>query len=397
MAEPRLLGRDEEFGRDLFLLELVDPGELPSKLNLPSRHFACLLVMDARSVSDAAIQQLAESLALSGLANLCTWGPDCERVHDISDRTFLDKGLQPQTDDDVIITSWHDRQSLEDALQFFLYNSEPTECYSSSCGTGMAITIGSREWRSIIEEALSDVRAFKWKSPRVKDARQLLILHQEPRILVFPNVWDVASAKLVERAGFPAVATSSAAIAFAHGYPDGQRIRREEMLAAVARIAESVFVPVTADLEAGYGTSLEEIARTAEELLEAGAVGLNFEDGTGDAANPLADVAEQTERIRTIRETGKRAGVHIVINARTDVFLDEVGEPASRFENAVRRANAYREAGGDCLFIPGVQDAETIGKLVKAVHGPINILAGPTAPPMGELERLGVRRVSFGS
>jgi 2-methylisocitrate lyase-like PEP mutase family enzyme len=228
-------------------------------------------------------------------------------------------------------------------------------------------------------------------------AEELLKLHQGPRILVFPNVWDVASAKLVERAGFPAIATSSAAIAFALGYPDGQRIRREEMLAAVARIAAHVSLPVTADLEAGYGANLEEIARTADGLLAAGAVGLNFEDGTGNHAKPLADIADQVARIRTLREIGERAVVHIVINARTDVFLDQVGEPASRFDEAVHRANAYREAGGDCLFIPGVQDAETIGKLVMAVHGPINILAGPATPAIPELEGLGVRRVSFGS
>jgi 2-methylisocitrate lyase-like PEP mutase family enzyme len=232
---------------------------------------------------------------------------------------------------------------------------------------------------------------------QAEKAAKLLGLHQGPKMLVFPNVWDVASAKLVERAGFPAIATSSAGIAFALGYPDGQRIRREEMLSVVARIAARVSVPVTADLEAGYGESLEEIAHTAEGLIEAGAVGLNFEDGTGDRAKPLAEVADQMARIRTIRQTGERAAVHIVINARTDAFLDQVGEPALRFDETVRRANAYREAGADCLFIPGVQDAETIGKLVKAVHGPINILAGPAAPTMGELERLGVRRASFGS
>ena len=234
-------------------------------------------------------------------------------------------------------------------------------------------------------------------STQAKKASLLLKLHQGPRILVFPNVWDVASAKLVERAGFPAVATSSAAIAFALGYPDGQRIRREEMLAVVARIAAGVSVPVTADLEAGYGGSLEDIAITANGLVAAGAMGLNFEDGTGDSAKPLAEIADQVARIHAIRETGERAGVHIVINARTDVYLDDVGEPASRFDEAVRRANAYREAGADCLFMPGVADAETIGKLVKAVHGPINSLAGPATPAMEELERMGVRRVSFGS
>jgi 2-methylisocitrate lyase-like PEP mutase family enzyme len=228
-------------------------------------------------------------------------------------------------------------------------------------------------------------------------ADELLKLHQGPRILVLPNVWDVASAKLVERAGFPAIATSSAAVANALGYPDGQRISRDEMLAAVGRIAASVSLPVTADLEAGYGASLEEIARTAEGLLAAGAVGMNFEDSTDDPKNPLVGITEQAARIRALREAGERAGVHIVINARTDVYPYEIGEPATRFEHAVRRANAYREAGADCLFILGVHDAQTIAKLVRAVNGPINILAEPATPSIPELERLGVRRLSFGS
>ncbi len=133
-----------------------------------------------------------------------------------------------------------------------------------------------------------------------KKADAFLKLHYGPRILVLPNVWDVVSAKLVERAGFPAAATSSAAIANVLGYPDGEHISREEMLAAVARIAAKVSVPVTADLEAGYGASLEEIAQTADGLLAAGAVGLNFEDGTGDARNPLAETSVQVARIRTL-------------------------------------------------------------------------------------------------
>ena len=240
------------------------------------------------------------------------------------------------------------------------------------------------------------VRVARLKSLAQK-ADELLKLHQGPPILVLPNVWDVASAKLVERAGFPAIATSSAAVANALGYPDGERISREEMLAAVGRIAAKVSVPVTADLEAGYGASLEEIARTAEGLLAAGAVGMNFEDSTDDPKNPLAGITEQSARIRALREGGERAGAHIVINARTDVYLRQVGEPGSRFEHAVRRANAYREAGADCLFIPGVHEGDTIAKLVATVNGPINILAEPAMPAIRELERLGVRRLSFGS
>ena len=226
-------------------------------------------------------------------------------------------------------------------------------------------------------------------------ARLLLDLHQGPRILTLANVWDVASARIVEQAGFKAIATSSAAVANSLGYPDGQHISRVEMLAVVKRIAAKVSVPVSADLEAGYGESADEMAATARALIEAGAVGLNLEDGLEETE--LVPVEQHAAKVRRIRETGEALGVHVVINARTDVYLAQVGEPASRLEHAVRRLNAYRTAGADSLFAPGVYDVETIGKLAQAVNGPLNVLAGPATPPLAELERLGVRRVSFGS
>src|SRR5438445_9003061 len=143
-------------------------------------------------------------------------------------------------------------------------------------------------------------------------------LHQGPAILVLPNAWDVASARVLEEAGFAAMATSSAGVAWALGYADGERISRGEMLAVVRRIASSVRVPVTADMEAGYGTTPEAAAETARGVIAAGAVGLNLEDGTNDG--PLADVALHQDRIRAMREVGAAAGVPLVINARTDAF-----------------------------------------------------------------------------
>jgi 2-methylisocitrate lyase-like PEP mutase family enzyme len=181
------------------------------------------------------------------------------------------------------------------------------------------------------------------------------------------------------------------------GYADGQRIPRSLMVEAVGRIAGAVSVPVTADAEAGYGPTPEDAAETTRQLLAAGAVGMNFEDGTGDPAAPLFPVEQQAARIRAIRQAAAAAQVPFVLNARTDVFLDAVGEPQTRFDEAVRRANAYREAGADCLFVPGVSDPKVIGELVRAIRGPLNILAGPSAPPVAELERLGVARVSTGS
>jgi 2-methylisocitrate lyase-like PEP mutase family enzyme len=226
-------------------------------------------------------------------------------------------------------------------------------------------------------------------------ASRFLELHRGPRILTLANVWDVASARIVEQAGFKAIATSSAAVANSLGYPDGQQISRDEMLTVVRRIAAKVSVPVSADLEAGYGEGPDEMAVTARALIEAGAVGLNLEDGIAEPS--LVPTDQHVAKIRRIRETGDALGVHVVINARTDVYLAQVGEPSSRLEHAVRRLNAYRDAGADSLFAPGVYDAETIGNLAQAVKGPLNVLAGPSMPPIAELERLGVRRVSFGS
>lgn len=222
-------------------------------------------------------------------------------------------------------------------------------------------------------------------------------MHNGKEILLLPNAWDVASARIVEEAGFRAVATTSAGIAFSLGYADGQKIPRSEMLVAVGRIANAVKVPVTADVEAGYGDSPEAAAETARQVIEAGAVGMNFEDATGDARNPLIDLSLQLERIHAIRGVAKELGVALVLNARTDVYLLQVGEPEGRYDVTLRRLAAYRDAGADCLFVPGLRDSETIGRIVVDLHSPINILGGPGAPSVPELVKLGVRRVSLGS
>lgn len=214
-------------------------------------------------------------------------------------------------------------------------------------------------------------------------AERLRALHRPPPILVLPNAWDAASATAFAALdGCRAIATSSAAIAEAHGYADGERIPRDEMLAAVARIARAVQLPVTADLEAGYGDP----AATAEGAIEAGAVGLNLEDGLG----PIED---HVTRIRVVRAVAESRGVPLVINARTDVFLHGDGNVGE----AVRRGNAYLEAGADCVFPIMVADAEEIRRLAAEIRGPVNVLHRPGVPAVGELERLGVARVSVGS
>lgn len=227
-------------------------------------------------------------------------------------------------------------------------------------------------------------------------ADRLRTLHQGPEMLVLVNAWDGASAAVVEAAGFPAVATSSAGVAFSLGVPDGQVLTRDEMLAAVERIARAVRVPVTADVEAGYGTDANAAATTARALLAADAVGMNLEDYT-DAGARLFELGLQVERIRAIREVGAAAGVPIVINARTDVFQAAEVPPDRKLAESVRRGNAYLAAGADCVFVPFIYDATAIGVLARELAGPLNIIAVPTAPPLAELARLGVRRVSLGS
>lgn len=232
------------------------------------------------------------------------------------------------------------------------------------------------------------------KTTQRERAETLRRLHSGPGILVLPNAWDVATARLVEEAGFAAIATTSAGVAWALGYPDGERISRDEMLDAVRRMAAAVRVPVTADVEAGYGATPESAAETARGVIAAGAVGLNLEDGTSDG--DLLDLGLQVERVQAVRTAGASAGVPIVINARTDAFEVKGWDAGRRFAEAVRRANAYRAAGADCLFVPHVSDGDTIGRLAREIDGPLNIIAGPPAPPIRELERLGVRRASLG-
>lgn len=234
-------------------------------------------------------------------------------------------------------------------------------------------------------------------SPQAEKAAYFRELHYSGKILMLPNVWDVASARIVEQAGARAIATSSAGVAFALGYPDGEQIPCSEMVEAVGRMARAVEVPLTADFEAGYGESVEAVAENVKAVIAAGAVGINFEDSKGHEAGELEDLELHLEKIRSIREVAASLGIPLVLNARTDVFLCEIGDPATRLDHAVIRANQYRKAGADCLFVPGVIDAPTIAGLTRQIDGPVNILAGPGAPSVPELEKMGVARVSLGS
>ncbi len=222
-------------------------------------------------------------------------------------------------------------------------------------------------------------------------------LHSASPILVLPNAWDAASARIFEHAGFAAIATTSSGVAASLGYPDGQYISRDMLVEATARITRALHCPVSADIESGFGDAIEEVVETVRAIIEAGAVGFNIEDSTKGQEASLVAVSYQVELIRALRQLADSMDVPFVINARTDVFLKSIGDPSSRFEHAVSRANAYREAGADCLFPIGVSDAGLITRLVQGINGPINILASSASPTIPELAQLGVARVSLAS
>lgn len=213
-------------------------------------------------------------------------------------------------------------------------------------------------------------------------ARRLRELHGQPP-LVLPNAWDAGSARAIEAAGAAAIATTSAGVAWAYGVDDAGGLDRATAIDTIRAVCAAVSVPVTADIEAGYG----DVARTVEEAIEAGAVGVNLEDSTGRV---LDDPLVHAERIKAARAVAVRAGLDLVINARTDTFLfgDRTG--------TVERAKLYADAGADVLFVPGVVDVPTISDLVKESPLPLNVMVGPGAPSVDELAELGVARVSVG-
>jgi 2-methylisocitrate lyase-like PEP mutase family enzyme len=225
-------------------------------------------------------------------------------------------------------------------------------------------------------------------------------LHHQPGngILVLLNAWDAGSARIFEHAGASAVATTSAGVALSQGYLDGEQLPWREQVHVIESIARSVAVPVTADIESGYGSTLEQLASRIEDVIAAGAVGINLEDSisTSDEA-PLRAMEEQVARIETVRETAEAKNIPLFINARTDTYWDPKIPPDSRFPEAVKRANAYIKAGASGIFVPGATEREDIRRLAIEIGAPLNILAMAGTPPADELAQLGAKRVSVGA
>lgn len=227
-------------------------------------------------------------------------------------------------------------------------------------------------------------------------AESFRALHTGP-ILVLPNAWDAGSAAVIAQAGAKAIATTSGGVAWSLGRPDGHGLTRAEMIEAVRRVAAAVVLPVTADVEGGYGPAPEDVAATIEGVVGAGGVGVNIEDSKA-GSGPLFDADEQAERLKAGRAAAAGAGLpELWINVRTDVFLFQIGDPEGRLDDVLARAKAYAEAGADSLFVPGLVDLDTVRALVDGSPLPVNVMAGPGAPTTAEFEAAGVRRLSVGT
>jgi 2-methylisocitrate lyase-like PEP mutase family enzyme len=224
-------------------------------------------------------------------------------------------------------------------------------------------------------------------------AADFLALHERPEAFVLPNVWDAGSAKVMARAGFPALGTTSAGIAFSAGLPDDGSIGRDRMVERIAAIAAAVDLPVSADIESGYAGDPTGVADTVRAVIGAGAVGANLEDAAPVHRGSLFGIEEAVERVEAARAAA--AGETFVLNARIDSYLVGAPDPLG---DALERAARYVAAGADCIFVPGAADAETIGRLAEAIDAPLNVVAGLVGEPLtlAELSRLGVRRVSVG-
>ncbi|WP_224361365.1 isocitrate lyase/PEP mutase family protein [Hyalangium versicolor] len=226
-------------------------------------------------------------------------------------------------------------------------------------------------------------------SPVPADTARFRALHAPGQLLILANAWDAVSARLVESLGGAAIATSSAAMAWAQGIPDGERLSFDRVLAASRDIVRAVRVPVSVDFERGYGTSAAEVAANVCRLAEVGVVGVNLEDG----AEPPEVLAE---RLSAAREALRRAGRDMFLNARIDVVLRHISEGSQALDEVVRRAKRYVDAGCDGVFVPGLSKAEELARVVEQVPVPLNVWAAPTLPAPEQLRALGVRRVSVG-
>ena len=259
--------------------------------------------------------------------------------------------------------------------------------YAAAPAIGLTLTGSGVTLRASEEADVDRVR-------QTEVAKSFLARHDAPPVLLLPNVWDAMSARLFAAAGFDAVATTSGGVAWALGYPDGERVPWAELVAATARIVRSAQVAVTADIEAGYGTTPAEVATHVREIIQTGVVGINLEDGLH---GPMRSMDDAAKRLSAAREAALKEGVPIVLNARCDIFHLQHGEESTRFAATVERCKTYVAAGADCVYPFGLRDPATIGAFVKAIGAPVNITGRPGMPDAAAFERMGVARITIAS
>jgi len=232
-------------------------------------------------------------------------------------------------------------------------------------------------------------------SSQAEKAEAFRSLHDRRRVLVLPNAWDVPSARVFEDEGFPAVATSSAGLMVSLGYPDGEEIPPKEFLSAVGRIARALSIPLSADVVGGFGESPEKVVGSVRAVVREGAVGINIEDFV-HSTKKLVPLEKQTARLRALVRLRKSSEVPFVINARTDALRYAQGGEEAKFEEAVRRARAFRDLGADCVYPMGLVEADAISRFVRELDFPVNVMVRKGLPPVPDLQRMRVARVSFG-
>jgi 2-methylisocitrate lyase-like PEP mutase family enzyme len=235
------------------------------------------------------------------------------------------------------------------------------------------------------------------KLMQIEKAKQFYDLHHSGKLLILPNIWDVLGAKLLEDLGYPAIATASAAVAYSNGYNDGENISFNEVLYILKHIANSVNVPVTADIESGYAANETELEKNIHQLIDTGIVGINIED-TDKQSKTLLPVEMQCERIELIKRISHERNMPLFINARTDTFVHEknFASQQQQLDETIKRGNAYRAAGADCFYPILAHNRQHIQTIVEAMNMPVNILMMPGIPELNLLQQMGVARVSLG-
>ena len=234
------------------------------------------------------------------------------------------------------------------------------------------------------------------KKSQIEKAKDFLSLHQSRELLIIPNIWNPIGARILEAKGYSAVATASAAVSSSLGYKDGERIKFSTLMDVLTRVASSVEIPVSADIESGYADSISSLKENINQIIASGVVGINIEDSLKEEG-VLRPIEDQCKRITAVRETAEEHNIHLVINARVDCFLSGTFQTnEEKIEETVIRAKLYSEAGADCIYPIGPGDKETVQTLRNRIASPINILASVNAVPLTVMKELGINRVSFG-